>query len=105
MNKMLITVLLTVALGGAGMDRAAAGDDVGPPVTCVSWKAEAKFVGVAYNHLVHLHNRCDHGASCEVSTDVNPEAQTVLMGKGEKKTVLTFRGSPAREFKATVVCR
>jgi hypothetical protein len=73
-------------------------------LSCVSWKAEARFVGFAYNHLVHLDNRCPHSVSCTVKTDVNPEPVTVSLSKGEKRTVLTFRGSPARRFKATVVC-
>jgi hypothetical protein len=75
------------------------------PVTCVKWTAEAKFVGLAYNHLVHLDNQCDFTASCRVKTNVNPKEETVVLKSKETKTHLTFRGSPAREFKAEVVCK
>ena len=72
--------------------------------SCVSWKAEARFVGVAYNHLVHLHNKCEYNAECEVTTDVNPKGSKVQLPKDKKTTVMTFRGSPSREFKAKVTC-
>ena len=71
---------------------------------CVTWKTEAPFVGLAYNHLVHLKNTCTYAVSCRVKTDVNPKEETVLLEPKEHKTQLTFRGSPARTFKATVTC-
>ena len=61
-------------------------------------------MGVAYNHLVHLDSRCEKSAVCRVKTDVNPKEERVVLAPGEKQTVLTFRGSPAREFKAQVAC-
>jgi len=81
----------------AGDGAVAAGD-------CVTWQQEARFVGVAYNHLVHLTNRCDRSAVCRIKTDVNPQEATVRLAPKEKKSYLTFRGSPARVFKATVSC-
>ena len=86
-----------------GMGTARAADAPGN-AGCVTWIAEAEFVGVAYNHLVHLHSRCERPAMCRIKTDVNPKEERVLLAPGEKKTHLTFRGSPAREFKANVVC-
>jgi hypothetical protein len=107
-HRMRAAVAVTVAVtlvalftGAEVSDRAAIGDT---RVKCVSWKAEARFVGFAYDHLVHLDNRCPHPASCTVKTDINPDPVTVSLSTGEKKTVLTFRGSPARRFKATVMC-
>jgi hypothetical protein len=76
----------------------------GQAVDCVSWRSEAKFSGYAYDHLVHLDNRCPHSAECAVKTDVNPTPQTVVLVTQEKKTILTFRGSPARSFQASVSC-
>lgn len=73
-------------------------------VDCVTWNADAPFVGLAYNHLVHLKNNCDHNVNCNIKTDVNPKEETVSVPAGGQKTQLTFRGSPAREFKATVTC-
>lgn len=92
----LLSALSPRSFGGEGGDAAA-----GP---CVTWRQEARFVGVAYNHLVHLANRCDKAAVCRIKTDVNPQPATVSLAPKEKKTHLTFRGSPARTFKADVVC-
>jgi len=71
---------------------------------CATFKTEAAFVGLAYNHLVHLHNACAYAVSCRVKTDVNPKEETVTVPAGGNKTQLTFRGSPAREFNAKVTC-
>lgn len=79
-------------------------DDVLKTVDCVVHKTEARFVGLAYNHLVHLENRCTHSVACEVKTDVNPKPAIVKLAPKEKKIYLTFRGSPARIFKAEVKC-
>jgi hypothetical protein len=101
-----LTSLCAVLLLGASWPGLAGGQDKGEAkLTCVTWKTEAKFSGFAYNHLVHFHNRCAHAVSCAVKTDINPKTETVSLAKGEKKTVLTFRGSPARKFKAEVKCK
>jgi hypothetical protein len=39
-----------------------------------------------------------------VKTDVNPDAATVDLDPGETKSVVTWRGSPARVFKPDVKC-
>jgi len=75
-----------------------------PSAGCATWKAEAAFVGLSYNHLVHIENKCDQPVSCRVKTDVNPKEETVVVPAKGHKTHLTFRGSPAREFKAVVTC-
>ncbi|MDJ0763755.1 MAG: hypothetical protein QNJ97_12300 [Myxococcota bacterium] len=80
-------------------------DTAGSATDCVKWTTEARFVGVAYDHLVHLHSQCEWVAVCQVSTDVNPEGLSVALAPKEKKEVLTFRGSPARTFKAEVACQ
>ncbi len=72
---------------------------------CVKWTKEARFVGMAYNHLVHLHNRCKKSMICEVTTDVNPKPTKTVLTSDAKTTILTFRGSPAREFEAKVTCK
>jgi hypothetical protein len=76
-----------------------------PVVNCVKWTKVARFADFAYNHLVYLENSCKVEAVCKVSTNVNPSPVMVSIKPKEKKTVLTFRNSPAREFNATVVCR
>lgn len=74
-------------------------------LTCVMVTGEASYASVGYDHLVHLHNKCDKAAVCTVATNVNPEAATVSLAPGEKQTVVTWRGSPAREFTPDVSCR
>ncbi len=76
----------------------------GTAAGCVKWESEARWVAYGYNHLVHLENTCKKAMRCEVATDVNPEPQSADLESEEKETVVTFQGSPASEFKATVVC-
>lgn len=73
------------------------------PSLCVTHRTEARFIS-GYDHLVHLTSACEMSVSCRVSTDVNPSPQTVSLAPGETTTVLTYRGSPARTFEATVSC-
>jgi hypothetical protein len=72
---------------------------------CVAYQTEAYFASVGYDHLVHLTNNCDKAAKCIVTTNVNPDPASVSLAPGEKQTLTTWRGSPAREFTADVDCR
>jgi len=74
-------------------------------LTCVDFWPEARFRNYAYDHLVHLLSRCDVRALCAVSSDVNPRPVDVAVLPNEHVEVLTFRGSPAREFSPRVKCR
>jgi hypothetical protein len=70
---------------------------------CIGVATHARYV-IGYDHLVYVTNGCDQTAHCQVWTDVNPDKQAVVVRPKEKKTVLTFRGSPARVFHAQVTC-
>ncbi len=72
--------------------------------SCVNVWTEARYVNYAYDHMVHLQNVCPDDHTCTVSTDVNPKAADVLVRAREHVEVLTYRGSPARTFVATVTC-
>ena len=72
---------------------------------CVSWTKEARYEGLGYNHYVYLTSACKVVMECAVTTNVNPEPTTATVQPGGKATVLTFRGSPAREFTASVTCK
>jgi hypothetical protein len=76
-----------------------------PAGDCVKVTSEARYAAYGYDHIVTLENTCDGAMRCEVSTDVNPTPATVELAKGETKSVLTFRGSPASEFKAKAECK
>lgn len=78
---------------------------VDPKLSCVEYNAEARYSGVGYDHLVHISNHCERAVTCEVSTNVNPEKTRVAVASKATETVLTWRGSPAREFTAAVSCR
>ena len=51
------------------------------------------------------HTVCKKPVSCSVKTDVNPKAQQVSLAVGEKKSVVTWRGSPAYAFTPDVTCQ
>lgn len=76
-----------------------------PVLTCVESWPEARYRAYGYDHIVHLRSRCRVTADCTVTTDVSPEASRAVVRPAEHVEVLTFRGSPAREFTPTVVCR
>jgi hypothetical protein len=73
-------------------------------VKCVDVRGEAYYI-LGYDHRVHLTNNCKKAVSCSVKTDVNPTVSQVDLAPGEKQTVITWRGSPASEFKPDVKCR
>jgi hypothetical protein len=56
------------------------------------------------DHLVHISNGCPKVVACRVTTSVNPEPIDVDVPPGTTADVLTFRGSPARTFEASVSC-
>jgi hypothetical protein len=72
---------------------------------CVEVRPEARFSGYGYDHIVEIENNCDKVMSCVIKTDVNPEPTRISVAVKEKKSVVTFRGSPAREFRADVQCK
>jgi hypothetical protein len=76
----------------------------GTAAGCVDWRTEAVYRNYGYDHLVHLESSCEQAMTCNVTTDVNPDPVITTIGPGGKKTVVTFKGSPASEFSATVKC-
>jgi hypothetical protein len=71
---------------------------------CVKQRTEARYRNLGYDHLVHLRNGCDARVACRVSTNVNPEPAELTLSPGEERELVTWRGSPAREFTARVSC-
>jgi hypothetical protein len=84
-----------VDAGGAARDAGAA---------CVAVRAEARYVPYGWSHVVVLASTCPKGASCTVSTDVNPDKQTVTVAKGATVEVITFLSSPSQTFTPLVAC-
>jgi len=70
----------------------------------VTWN-EVRVRYPGYDHIVHLESHCSVRATCAVATNVNPETLVAEVPPGEHIEVLTFMGSPAREFTAQIECR
>ncbi len=77
-----------------------------PPGTpaCIQARPQARYVGFAYDHVVHIHNGCQPDAACSVTTNVNPEPVHARIPSGERRSVLTFRASPSRQFTYELRC-
>lgn len=80
------------------------GEAQGQGVSCVAVRSEARYGAYGYDHLVHLANHCAQAVTCSVSTNVRIEALNVRLERQESTTLVTYRGSPAREFRASVIC-
>jgi hypothetical protein len=81
-----------------------AADTSKKPGGCVDVTSDASFASVGYDHIVTLKSGCRKTVTCTVKTDVNPDAASVQLDPGESQSVVTWRGSPARVFKADVSC-
>jgi len=95
-----------LCLGGLAALATAQDPAKGPkkPGGCVDVSTEASFASVGYDHIVTLKSACKKPMLCTVKTDVNPDPASVRLEPGESQSVVTWRGSPAREFKADVSC-
>ena len=71
---------------------------------CIRVWGEARYRNFGYDHIVHVSNKCSTTALCDVFTDVNPTRSRVMVPAGQEVEVLTFRGSPAREFVPHAEC-
>ena len=96
---------LVAAVSPASAEAADAGAPPPQIPACVQVTTSSRWVPYGYNHVVDLANGCSKSATCQVSTDVNPEKQTVRLAPGEKKSIVTFLGSPSATFVARVDCR
>ncbi|MDH5671451.1 MAG: hypothetical protein OEZ06_04830 [Myxococcales bacterium] len=79
-------------------------DSPGAPGECVKVSAETRYRAYGYDHIVHLESACDAVMTCQVKSDSNPEATQVELEPKAKKSLVLFRGSPARSFKPDVQC-
>ena len=80
------------------------GEPTAGPPTCVEVRAEVRYGSMGYDHIVHLNNICEHAQICTVTTSVNPDPIEAAVPGHREIEVVTFRGSPAREFVPHVVC-
>ena len=98
------TTLCLLAL--AAQVRADDSEDPGAPKKeCVAVSTEARYSSYGYDHIVTLRSACPTPQRCEVKTDAAPNPVSVELGATDTKSLVTFKGSPAREFKADVKCK
>jgi hypothetical protein len=72
---------------------------------CVHVRTEARYIPYGYDHIVEIDNTCKKAVDCTITTDVNPSTSNLSVPPGQKGSITTFRGSPAREFKANAACK
>jgi hypothetical protein len=101
----LVWILAAPLSGPAQESPAASAQTAGRLPSCVDVRTEARFRNYGYDHLVTVRNGCDQAQSCDVATNVSPDPSRVTVQPHSEVEVLTFRGSPAREFTAKVDCR
>jgi hypothetical protein len=101
------TLLLALASLGSAPGAHAEGRERAPkaPSECVRTRTEARYSGYGYDHVVHVTNGCDRKMRCTITTDVNREQATVAIDPGKTESVITQRGSAAREFTAKADCQ
>jgi hypothetical protein len=102
---LLVSSAAVRASGGApAVPRVADADELTTSMACVEAWGEVRYRS-GYDHIVHVRNGCEKPVLCAVSTNVNPDPQKVTVPPKEEIEVLTFRGSPAREFVPKVDCK
>lgn len=104
--RLLAAVLVLAVLGhapGVHADDSETPDAAKKP--CVVVATSAPYVNYGYDHVVTLSAACPKPQRCTVKTNVTPTPVTVELQATETKSVVTFRGSPAREFTADVRCQ
>ncbi len=72
--------------------------------SCIEYMAKARYVGIGFEHRVYVRNACEKPAECVVTTDVNPERMRARVDANTIMTFITYRGSPAYTFVASVQC-
>lgn len=75
-----------------------------PDAVCIrAWK-EAPYRNYGYDHIVAIHNGCPRAVQCSVTTSVNARPAPATVAAGRTARVLTYRGAPTRDFRATIRC-
>lgn len=101
----LLSVAVAMLGTSAALSTARSADGEPATVACVETWGEARYRNYGYDHIVHLRNRCEKAVICRVSSNVNPDPSEVTVASKMEAEVMTFRGSPAREFVPKVDCR
>jgi hypothetical protein len=105
---LLTAAVASAAPGGTVSAAAHAGADAGAGAasarSCTKVRAYARPTAYGFTHVVELKNECKRTVSCDVSSDVNPQASRAVVEAGKTEEVVTFLESPASSFNARVTC-
>ena len=91
--------------GAADKKPGPAKDNSKRPAGCVDVTTQARFASIGYDHIVTLKSECKKVVKCQVRTNVTSEASNVTLAPAAEESVVTWRGSPAREFTPDVTCK
>jgi hypothetical protein len=109
MSNRLVTACFAIACVSAAAvpTRAETLDDSekAPSSACWTVTTAAPYRGFGYDHIVTIANTCEKPIDCTARTNVNPEPTNARVPAHASVDVVTFRGSPSREFKADVQCK
>lgn len=73
--------------------------------SCVKHQGHARYQGFAWDHIVSIRNECEKAVACTVTTSANPEATNADVPARQEQHVVTFLGSPSRDFTYDLTCR
>lgn len=72
--------------------------------SCVEVGGASIWAATGWNHVVYLTNRCSADVSCDVSTNVAPEPQSVTLSSNVTTFVVTSIRAPESVFVPVVSC-
>lgn len=107
----MVRKLFVAAIAAVGLVALSAHADPPPPApaqsklpACIRVATESRWVPYGYNHIVIIEDGCSKAATCSVSTDVNPQAQSAEIASGQTVEVNTYMASASSAFVAKVTC-
>lgn len=62
------------------------------------------YSGQGYRHVASFRSTCDEDATCTVSSNSNPEEQSLMVPAGQERSVVLHISSPARGLTVRARC-
>ena len=103
--KLYLAVLVLVVVWPAPAPAAEGEGDRQSEQRCIKTRKEARYIAYGYDHRVFIKNVCDKPWQCTVRTNTSDQVHHLAVAAGKEASVRTHRGSPAREFEASVKCK
>lgn len=71
---------------------------------CLTMEKVVAYSGAGYRHAASFTSTCEREAACVVSSNSNPEAQSLTVPAGQQRTVVFHVSSPARGLEVRARC-